>query len=170
MTTRLAGQHTRFLPFNRGNDGGIGNPPNPLGNALSYFWEETPQRDVWPELIGSFMHMQVEVEVDPDTGKNDGTEKLPFPRYHQWRAVARLVEALVQYVRLHPTHISQKAKIVVDHFRSLVRSNPSLNPTETRKSSYFDFCELGWLNGDLGKVATTRQTSSHLPAGGVCQE
>ena len=93
MTTKLDGKHTRFLPFNRGYDGGTGNPPNPLGSASSYFWEETLQCDVWLELIGSFMHMQVEVEVDPDTGKKDRNEKILFPRYHQWRAVSRLVDA-----------------------------------------------------------------------------
>jgi type I restriction enzyme R subunit len=31
MTTRLDGKHTRFLPFNRGDSGGAGNPPNPSG-------------------------------------------------------------------------------------------------------------------------------------------
>ncbi|HWU31331.1 MAG TPA: type I restriction endonuclease subunit R, partial [Marmoricola sp.] len=31
------------------------------------------------------------------------------------------VKALVQYVRLHPTNISQKAKIIVDHFRAFAR-------------------------------------------------
>ena len=31
MTTRLDGPATRFLPFNKGNGGGKGNPPNPHG-------------------------------------------------------------------------------------------------------------------------------------------
>ena len=31
MTTRLDGAATRFLPFNKGNDGGAGNPPQPAG-------------------------------------------------------------------------------------------------------------------------------------------
>ena len=31
MTTRLAGMETLFLPFNLGNNGGAGNPPNPDG-------------------------------------------------------------------------------------------------------------------------------------------
>ena len=35
MTTKLAGQRTRFLPFNRGYDGGAGNPPNPTGHRTS---------------------------------------------------------------------------------------------------------------------------------------
>lgn len=33
MTTRLAGSATHFLPFNRGCDGGAGNPPDPTPNG-----------------------------------------------------------------------------------------------------------------------------------------
>ena len=36
MTTRLSGSGTIFLPFNRGNQGGAGNAPNPKGFATSY--------------------------------------------------------------------------------------------------------------------------------------
>ncbi len=93
MTTRLAGAATRFLPFNRGADEGAGNPVNPHGSASSYFWEEVLQRDTWLQLLGSFVHLQVETDTDPDTGKKTKTQKVLFPRYHQWRAVSRLVEA-----------------------------------------------------------------------------
>jgi len=93
MTTKLAGASTRFLPFNLGYAQGAGNPPNPNGSASSYFWEQILQRDTWLQLLGSFVHLQVEVEADPDTGKKTRTEKVLFPRYHQWRAVTRLVEA-----------------------------------------------------------------------------
>lgn len=93
MTTKLAGPKTRFLPFNKGADEGAGNPPNPDGSASAYFWEEILQRDTWLQLLGSFVHLQVEVDVDPDTGKKTKSEKVLFPRYHQWRAVTRLVEA-----------------------------------------------------------------------------
>ncbi len=93
MTTKLAGAATRFLPFNRGYDDGAGNPPNPNGSASSYFWEEILQRDTWLQLLGSFAHLQVEFDVDSDTGKKTRTEKVLFPRYHQWRAVTRLVDA-----------------------------------------------------------------------------
>ncbi len=92
MTTRLAGEKTRFLPFNKGNDEGAGNPLNPDGSASSYFWEEILQRDTWLRILGSFMHTAVETEVDHDTGKKTRVEKILFPRYHQWRAVTRLVE------------------------------------------------------------------------------
>ncbi|WP_409046901.1 type I restriction endonuclease subunit R [Microbacterium sp. HA-8] len=93
MTTKLAGAATRFLPFNKGHDEGAGNPPNPNGSASSYFWEETLQRDTWLQLLGSFVHLQIETDVNPDTGKKTRAEKVLFPRYHQWRAVSRLVEA-----------------------------------------------------------------------------
>ncbi|MEV5042054.1 type I restriction endonuclease subunit R [Microbacterium sp. LMI1x-1-1.1] len=93
MTTRLADAATRFLPFNKGANEGAGNPANPEGSASSYFWEEILQRDTWLQLLGSFVHLQVEVDVDPDTGKKSKSEKVLFPRYHQWRAVTRLVEA-----------------------------------------------------------------------------
>jgi type I restriction enzyme R subunit len=92
MTTRLDGPKTRFLPFNQGNDQGKGNPLNPNGSASSYFWEQILQRDTWLRIIGSFLHTQVETEVDHDTGKKTRVEKILFPRYHQWRAVTRLVE------------------------------------------------------------------------------
>ena len=93
MTTKLAGPRTRFLPFNKGSDEGAGNPLNPNGSASSYFWEEILQRDTWLQLLGSFVHLQVETDVDPDTGKKTRTQKVLFPRYHQWRAVSRLVDA-----------------------------------------------------------------------------
>jgi type I restriction enzyme R subunit len=93
MTTRLDGAKTKFLPFNRGNNEGAGNPPNPNGSASSYFWHEILQSDTWLQILGSFMHTQVEVDTDPDTGKKTRTEKILFPRYHQWRAVTRLLEA-----------------------------------------------------------------------------
>ncbi|RDH96872.1 type I restriction enzyme R subunit [Curtobacterium sp. AG1037] len=93
MTTKLAGAATRFLPFNKGADEGAGNPVNPHGSASSYFWEQILERDTWLQLLGSFVHLQVETDVDPDTGKKTRTQKVLFPRYHQWRAVTRLVEA-----------------------------------------------------------------------------
>jgi type I restriction enzyme R subunit len=93
MTTKLAGAATRFLPFNKGADEGAGNPVNPNGSASSYFWEEILQRDTWLQLLGSFVHLQVETDVDPDTGTKTKTQRVLFPRYHQWRAVTRLVEA-----------------------------------------------------------------------------
>lgn len=83
MTTHLKGQATHFLPFNRGNDGGAGNPINPDGYASSYLWEEILSPASLLELIANFIF----VEVDLDSGG----ENLIFPRYHQRDAVRHLV-------------------------------------------------------------------------------
>lgn len=94
MTTRLAGKDTVFLPFNRGNNGHKGNPPNPHGGSPSaYLWEQILQRDTWLDILGRFMHLQIEDKVDPVSGKKTRKETMLFPRYHQWEAVTNLVEA-----------------------------------------------------------------------------
>ncbi len=86
MTTRLQGQSTHFLPFNKGHNKRAGNPPNPDGYASSYLWEEVFQPDNLLELVGSFIFVEVE---ENDDGRK--TEKLIFPRYHQRDAVRHLI-------------------------------------------------------------------------------
>lgn len=93
MTTRLAGEKTRFLPFNRGNDGHAGNPVNPAGSRTAYLWEETLSKDVWLTILGKFMHLQVSERVNPVTEAKERRESLLFPRFHQYEAVTKLVEA-----------------------------------------------------------------------------
>ena len=84
MTTRLAGADTRFLPFNQGNHGRQGNPPAASGrHATAYLWEKVWQREAFLDLIGRFIH----VEVD-EKGHLTGT--VIFPRYHQWDCVLKL--------------------------------------------------------------------------------
>ena len=92
MTTRLAGPATHFLPFNRGNDGGAGNPPDPEGRSYrtAYLWEEVLQRDSLLDLLARFIHLQVEEKRD-DAGRKVKKEALIFPRYHQLEAVRDLV-------------------------------------------------------------------------------
>jgi type I restriction enzyme R subunit len=84
MTTRLAGADTRFLPFNQGHDNHQGNPPASGGkHATAYLWNDVWQRDAFLDLVGRFIH----VEVD-EAGKQTGA--VIFPRYHQWDGVRRL--------------------------------------------------------------------------------
>ncbi|MGN6412516.1 type I restriction endonuclease subunit R [Flexivirga sp.] len=83
MTTRLAGQDTRFLPFNEGTNGpgepgAAGNPPS-KGYQTAYLWEQVWDRDAWLELMGTFVHV------------SDGT--VLFPRFHQWHAVQSILAA-----------------------------------------------------------------------------
>jgi len=94
MTTRLAGTATHFLPFNKGCDGGAGNPPDPAGRTYrtAYLWEEVLQRDSLLDLLARFIHLQSDEKRD-DQGRKVKTESMIFPRYHQLQAVRTLVEA-----------------------------------------------------------------------------
>ena len=94
MTTRLAGNATHFLPFNKGNDGGAGNPPDPTGRTYrtAYLWEEVLQRDSLLDLLARFIHLQIDEKRD-EQGRKVKTESMIFPRYHQLQAVRTLVEA-----------------------------------------------------------------------------
>jgi type I restriction enzyme R subunit len=88
MTTKLAGPKTEFLPFNLGNDGGKGNPPNPDGYRTSYLWERVWQRDAWLDLLARFLHVVV-----PSEGSHAEKRRRAvtiFPRFHQWDAVLKL--------------------------------------------------------------------------------
>lgn len=86
MTTRLMNGKTRFLPFNRGRDGGAGNPDIPGENRVAYLYKNLPDtkavfsRDVLLDLIGRFIHLE-----------RDGKEVLIFPRFQQLDAVRRIL-------------------------------------------------------------------------------
>ncbi len=88
MTTLLARESTRFLPFNKGHEHGAGNPPNSDGFRTAYLWEEVWQPDSILEIINHFLRR---VEVLDENGKPTGKKALIFPRYHQLDAVRRLV-------------------------------------------------------------------------------
>jgi len=94
MTTRLAGTSTHFLPFNRGNDGAAGNPPDSGGRnyKTAYLWEEVLQRDSLLDLLARFLHLKIEEKVT-DEGKKVQKETMIFPRYHQLQAVRKIVAA-----------------------------------------------------------------------------
>lgn len=101
MTTRLMGDKTRFLPFNRGSHPGqiqcgSGNPVNPDGYRTGYLWEQVLQRDSILDIVGRFLFVQKKKEKIREA---DGTvkyvtkETLIFPRYHQLDAVRKLISA-----------------------------------------------------------------------------
>lgn len=87
MTTRLEGAATHFLPFNKGNQGGKGNPPNPNGHPTAYLWEEIWQRDSWLEILGRY------VVALRDRKKK--IANLIFPRFHQLDATRKLQAAVL---------------------------------------------------------------------------
>ena len=92
MTTRLAGNATHFLPFDKGSDGGAGNPPdrNARSYRTAYLWESVLERPSLLDLLARFIHLQVDEKRD-DRGRKVKVETMIFPRYHQLDAVRRLV-------------------------------------------------------------------------------
>jgi type I restriction enzyme R subunit len=89
MTTRLSGDKTSFLPFNKGCDGGKGNPDNPDGLKTAYLWEEILQKDSLMDILKKFVFIQTEEKKDID-GNIYTSETVIFPRYHQLDAVRKL--------------------------------------------------------------------------------
>ena len=80
MTTKLAANATEFLPFNRGHDGGRGNPPAEKGYGTAYLWEQVWERDAWLDILARFVQHQ----------GSASDSRVIFPRYHQWDAVRRM--------------------------------------------------------------------------------
>jgi type I restriction enzyme, R subunit len=88
MTSRLNGDNTFFLPFNKGFNNGKGNPPNPDGYRTEYLWNYVLTKDSWLDIIGRFLHLQSEeIRVND---KIVTKEKLIFPRYHQLDCVRKI--------------------------------------------------------------------------------
>ncbi|MGB3624200.1 MAG: type I restriction endonuclease, partial [Henriciella sp.] len=85
MTTRLRNGKTFFLPFNRGKEGGAGNPDIDGEFPIAYLYADQPEgnavfgRDVLLAIIGRFIHLN-EMGV------------MIFPRFQQLDAVLKLME------------------------------------------------------------------------------
>lgn len=85
MTGKLEGATTTFLPFNKGHEGHGGNPPSETGSAANYLWRDILARPMFMRILKDF------ALYEPNRSKkNDG--RLIFPRFHQLRAVERIVE------------------------------------------------------------------------------
>lgn len=93
MTTHLNNGKTRFLPFNRGNDGGAGNPDISGEFPVAYLYQDQPAdffdfpppavfgRQVWLAILGRFLHLE--------RGESKG-ERMIFPRFQQLDAVLKM--------------------------------------------------------------------------------
>lgn len=91
MTTKLSGENTFFLPFNKGRNGHAGNPARSDGEyPVAYFWEEICQRDAWLRIFHNFVYVEKKDVVDL-RGNWSVKETLIFPRFHQLDAVNRMI-------------------------------------------------------------------------------
>lgn len=94
MCTHLKGQKSYFLPFNKGNENGAGNPNNPNGIKTDYLWKEILTKNSITDIIQNFCQLITEEkEYLDDKGKTKTRKekKLIFPRYHQLKAVREIL-------------------------------------------------------------------------------
>jgi type I restriction enzyme R subunit len=88
MTTRLMNGKTRFLPFNRGRDGGAGNSDISGEFRVAYLYADQPEgkaifsREVWLDVLGRFVHLEQ---------GDDGKAMMIFPRFQQLDAARRMM-------------------------------------------------------------------------------
>lgn len=80
MTTRLKGKETTFLPFNQDSM----NPPYPGDYATAYLWHDIWQADSLLNIIEHFIKAYKVKDTDRE-------KTVFFPRFHQLRAVRKLI-------------------------------------------------------------------------------
>lgn len=92
MCTELKEKKSWFLPFNKGYNGGAGNPPNPNGIKTDYLWKHILTKKELANVIENYA--QIIEEKDSETKKVKRTQI--FPRYHQLDAVKSLLSDVSQ--------------------------------------------------------------------------
>ena len=93
MCTQLKGEKSYFLPFNKGNKNGAGNPHNG-GIRTDYLWKDILRKDSLTDIIQNFSQLVTEEKEYLDEKgklKTKKETKLIFPRYHQLAAVRSLL-------------------------------------------------------------------------------
>ena len=97
MCTWLSGKASWFLPFNKGVNGGAGNPVNPNGVRTAYLWEDILKKESLSDILENYAQVVVKKvrERDKSTGKYKEVSKtsVVWPRYHQLDAVRSLLKA-----------------------------------------------------------------------------
>lgn len=97
MCTGLQGKSSWFLPFNKGVNGGAGNPVNPNGVRTSYLWEDILEKHSLSDILENYAQVVKKTKTvkDKHTGKKRDvdTESTVWPRYHQLDAVRKMLDA-----------------------------------------------------------------------------
>ncbi|WP_107666678.1 type I restriction endonuclease subunit R [Cyanothece sp. BG0011] len=88
MTTHLDGKNTYFLPFNKGNNHGKGNPVNPNGYKTAYLWTDI----LTPESLTNIIEHFAILVTKKDKKTKKIAKNLYFPRYHQLDVVRQLIQ------------------------------------------------------------------------------
>ena len=95
MCTKLCGKDSWFLPFNKGVNGGAGNPVNPNGIATDYLWKDILTKESLSNILENYAQVVMETKrvKNKKTGKKEQktVAKCIWPRYHQLDCVRKLL-------------------------------------------------------------------------------
>lgn len=94
MCTHLEKEKSYFLPFNKGDNNGAGNPKND-GIKTDYLWKEILTKASLTNILQSYAQfIEEEKEYIDDKGKTKTKKvrKMIFPRYHQLTAVREMLK------------------------------------------------------------------------------
>lgn len=125
MTTRLINGKTRFLPFNRGLNGGSGNSDIKDEFRIAYLYQDLADckaifsRDILLDIIGRFVHLE----------KKESGETIIFPRFHQLDCVLKILD--------HAKKFSSGQNYLVQHSAGSGKSN-TIGWTAHRLSNLHD--------------------------------
>lgn len=94
MCTELRGKDSWFLPFNRGLNGGAGNPPIDGKTMTSYLWEEVLTKESLSDIIENFAQIIKKTSKKKVDGRTieETKEQVIWPRFHQLDAVRSLLK------------------------------------------------------------------------------
>jgi type I restriction enzyme, R subunit len=94
MCTHLQKEKSYFLPFNKGDNNGAGNPNNG-GIKTDYLWKQILTKASLTNILQSFAQFTEEEKEHIDSKgktKTHKVRKMIFPRYHQLTAVRELLD------------------------------------------------------------------------------
>lgn len=90
MATELKKEKTYFLPFNKGNYGGKGNPTVYNNYRTHYLWEEILAPDSLLDILFRFVFVKKDDILDSNGDLIGERKMLIFPRFHQLDVVREL--------------------------------------------------------------------------------
>src|SRR5207244_859555 len=117
-----SGDKTHFLPFNLGDHGHVGNPPAAEGGyRTAYLWREVWQRDSRLDILGRFMHLQVEEKrILTDEGiRKTAKETMIFPRNYQLDHKQDVVQKIDEDTRQLVQALANGTPIVIPTLQKL---------------------------------------------------
>jgi len=91
MCAELDGKNSSFLPFNKGLNGGAGNPWVDSKIRTEYLWKDILKKESLSDILENY----AQVVEKPLEGTNRTVKRVVWPRYHQLDCVRKLLDETV---------------------------------------------------------------------------